>query len=133
MKQAQEHNIRKALVYLMLVLYVFGLIKPAIPLVKDALAHTFFRTQHMASVHYEKGRYHLHLELKQDAKSNDSNPNALASAYEMLPAHTATQELSFTPHTKQLSEIHSPYIYVPTDVMLTRPFQPPRTLWINLF
>lgn len=133
MKQAQEHNIRKALVYLMLVLYVFGLIKPAMPLMKDALAHTFFKTQHMATVHYEKGRYHLHLELKQDAKSSEPNPNALAFAYETLPAHTATQEFHFIPFTKQISEIHSPYIDVPTDVMLASPFQPPRAQWINLF
>lgn len=133
MKQSREHNIKRALVYLMLMLYVFGLIKPALPLMKDALAHTFFKTQHMATVHYEKGRYHLHLELAQDAQSNDSNPAAPTSAYDMLPAHVSTQELVFTPFTKQLSEIRSPYMHIPTDVLPASPFQPPRAPWINLF
>lgn len=133
MTHKPEHTIKKALVYLMLVVYVFGLIKPAMPLIKDVLAHSFFKTQHMATVHYEHGRYHLHLELKDDAKSNESKSNALTSAYEALPAHTPSQELILAPFTKQISEVHSPYINVSTDVMLSSPFQPPRAPWINLF
>lgn len=134
MKQVPEHNIKKALVYLMLAVYVFGLIKPAMPLIKDVLAHTFFKAQHMATVHYENGRYHLHLDLKEDAKSNDIKTGVpAATAYEVLAAHIPTQQLTLTPLTKQISEIHSPYIHVPTDVMLSNPFVPPQAQWINLF
>jgi hypothetical protein len=133
MTQKPEHTIKKALVYLMVVVYVFGLLKPAMPLIKDVLAHTFFKTQHMATVHFENGRYHLHLELKEDAKSNDNKPGALTANYEVLAAHIPTQELTLDPLTKQISEIHSPYIDVSTDVMLSSPFQPPQAQWINLF
>lgn len=122
----QVHTFKKALALLMLGVYLFGLIKPAVPLVKDLLAHTFFKTQHMATVHFENGRYHLHLEMKEDAKSNDTKQQAV-TAYEVLAVHTQTQELLFIPFTKQISEVYSPYINVPTDVMLSNPFQPPQS------
>lgn len=130
--KAQEHIFRKALVTLMLGVYVFGMIKPVMPLVKDVLAHTFFKAGHMATVHYENGRYHLHMELNEEAKANDSKQTAVTND-ENLANHIQSEELFFTPFTKQISEIHSPYINVTTDVLLPNPFQPPQARWINLF
>jgi hypothetical protein len=46
-------SLRKVLIKLMLVVYIFALIKPILPIVNDAFAHTFFNTQHIATVHYE--------------------------------------------------------------------------------
>jgi len=45
-------------------MYVFAQLKPLAVVVEDALAHTLWQAQHMATVHYENGRYHLHAELK---------------------------------------------------------------------
>lgn len=53
MQKQKEHIVKKAIIYVMFCVYVFGLLKPIMPIVKDALAHTFFKNSHMATVHYE--------------------------------------------------------------------------------
>jgi hypothetical protein len=48
-------------------------LKPLTVMINDVLAHTFWKVQHMATVHYENGHYHLHTELKTiSEESNDS-------------------------------------------------------------
>ena len=69
MKKRKEHTLKKALVYLMLIVYTFGLIKPIMPIIDDVLAHTFFKNEHIATVHYENGKQHIHLELIKEASS----------------------------------------------------------------
>jgi hypothetical protein len=43
----QGEHIHKALVMMLFFIYAFGLIKPVLPLIKDVLAHTFFKTSHI--------------------------------------------------------------------------------------
>lgn len=40
------------------------LLRPAVPYLKDGLAHTFFYTQHITTVHVENGKEHVHYEIK---------------------------------------------------------------------
>jgi hypothetical protein len=47
-------------------------LRPLAVMVQDAIAHTFFRLQHTATVHYENGHYHLHKELN-DISKDDNN------------------------------------------------------------
>jgi hypothetical protein len=37
--------------YLLLAVYAFALVRPILPVVTDVVAHTFFKMQHMATVH----------------------------------------------------------------------------------
>ena len=74
MKKQQEY-INKAIILMMLCIYTIGLIKPTMPLIKDVLAHTFFEKSHKATVHYENGRYHLHIELNDEAQQSESKQN----------------------------------------------------------
>lgn len=110
---------------MMLFVYAFGLVKPVLPLVKDVLAHTFFKSSHMATVHYENGRYHLHMELNDEAKKETSKQNPYLSDNETLALHIKTEELILTPCVKIISEIYSPYINVSTDVNIPTPLLPP--------
>ncbi len=125
MQKQHTHSLKKVLVLLMLGVYVFGLVKPTLPLVKDALAHTFFNSAHMATVHLENGRYHLHLELNEEAKKSDSKQSAVIS-HEMLAAHIKTNEVLFIPFLYPTMEVNSPYINVSTDVYISTPLLPPR-------
>lgn len=65
---------KKAGLYILLLSYVIVQLRPLTVLVEDVIAHTFFKMQHMATVHYENGHYHLHQELKTiNEQDNDSN------------------------------------------------------------
>jgi len=39
-------------------------LRPLLPVLQDVVAHTFFKMQHMATIHFENGNYHLHTDLK---------------------------------------------------------------------
>lgn len=70
-------RLKKILLYLLLFSYATVLLKPVLPLLGDAVAHTFWRMEHISSTHFENGKYHVHFELLQSAKKTDdgnSNP-----------------------------------------------------------
>ncbi len=46
--------------------------KPLLPYVSDGIAHVFFYAQHMATVHYENGKLHVHKEVIDNAKKEAS-------------------------------------------------------------
>ncbi len=55
---------KKAITYLLLLFYCAIPLRPLLVLLTDAIAHTLNKMEHLATVHYENGRYHLHNELK---------------------------------------------------------------------
>ncbi|MBA3664820.1 MAG: hypothetical protein H0W61_11520 [Bacteroidetes bacterium] len=59
---------KKTAVYILLFLYVAVQLKPLAAVMEDVLAHTFFKAKHMATIHYENGKYHLHSELESISK-----------------------------------------------------------------
>ena len=60
---------KKALLYLLLFSYTTVVLKPVFPTIADTVAHIFWYSEHMATVHFENGRYHVHLEYQQAAKN----------------------------------------------------------------
>ncbi len=121
----QEQYIKKTFIMMMLCVYAFGLIKPVLPLVKDILAHTFFKTSHMATVHYENGRYHLHVELSDEAQKNESKQSPVFLNNEVLASHLKSEILLLQHFFQTISEINSPYINVSTDVNIPALLLPP--------
>ena len=47
------------------------MLKPVSPYISDTVAHIFYYTQHMATVHYENGKLHVHKEIEDNAKKNE--------------------------------------------------------------
>lgn len=60
-------------IYLLLFIYAGAQLKPLTVVINDVLAHTFWKVQHMATVHYENGHYHLHNELKTISEEDKSS------------------------------------------------------------
>ncbi len=83
---------------MMLFVYVFGNLNTLMPIAKDAFSHLFFEETHIASVHLENGRYHLHLEVKNQAeKSGDSKSSASKTqTTDFLYAHIVSDCLALT-------------------------------------
>lgn len=55
---------KNIIIYILLFFYVAVQLRPLTAVVENIIAHTFFKMQHMATVHYENGHYHLHTDLK---------------------------------------------------------------------
>lgn len=64
---------KKLLLHIILFSYAIVMFKPAFPYLNDAVAHILFYRQHMATVHFENGTYHVHAEVTKNAKEEDSN------------------------------------------------------------
>ncbi len=76
-----------------------------LPVVCDALAHTFWKMQHIATVHYENGKYHLHVELQQE-HSSDSTGALPSEPNESLFVHlgiNSVSEFLFTDTSREYS------------------------------
>lgn len=82
---------RKLIVYSLMIFYVAFQLRPLTVVISDVLAHTFFRVQHMATIHYENGKYHVHADLKaiadEERCSGKENQATLKKTSES-PLHT---------------------------------------------
>jgi hypothetical protein len=80
-------KVKKTIVYILLFFYVAVQLKPLTAVVQDVIAHTFFKMQHMTTVHYENGHYHLHAELetinKESNTTNKSNEKSSSQKTEV--------------------------------------------------
>ena len=62
----------------LLLIYITAVCKPVLPLVNDLLAHTFWKTEHIITVHHENGKDHVHHELKKISDQNNEDANSPA-------------------------------------------------------
>lgn len=124
----RNKHIKQTIIYAFICVYSFVLLKPVMPVVNDLFAHTFYKMQHLATVHYENGKHHLHVELssKTDQKKEDSKGNVPSSIYETLANHIGnkTEELNI--------KISIPLTIIPyktqhiLDVFIKNPTPPPQ-------
>jgi hypothetical protein len=66
---------KKLLLHIILMSYAVVVFKPVLPFINDFIGHVFFFTKHMATVHVENGKYHVHYETAKDAKEEKSAKN----------------------------------------------------------
>jgi hypothetical protein len=78
---------KKALLYLLLFAYSTIVLKPVLPTISDTLAHIFWYSEHMATVHYEHGKYHVHLEYTEAAKKGYPEKNNTLKEDESISIH----------------------------------------------
>jgi hypothetical protein len=78
---------------LLLICYAFILARPVAPVLQDIWAHVFNSSEHIATVHYENGSMHVHIEVKHAAEHSSSAP-AESSSENLLPVvHLATENI----------------------------------------
>lgn len=70
---------KRIALYIILLSYIAVIVKPVTPYITDAVAHIFYYSQHMASVHYEDGKFHVHKEVVDNAKKTESQKELPAS------------------------------------------------------
>jgi hypothetical protein len=88
---------KKALLYLLLFSYSIIVLKPMLPAVADTFAHIFWYSEHMATVHYEHGKYHVHLENINAARKDAPEKHNSLRADEPVNVHLQiTEVFNFT-------------------------------------
>ena len=58
------------------------MLKPVSPYIYDSVAHIFYYNQHMATVHYENGKMHVHNEIVNNTKKDQPAKEMPASKKE---------------------------------------------------
>lgn len=121
-------HLKRTLIYMLLYVYSFGLLKPIVPLVNDIVAHTLYKMQHLATVHYENGKYHLHAELASESASpaNQSKSSVPGSAFEMLANHIQTAVFKIEKYFTITQTIASSQGQHELDVCIKNPIPPPK-------
>lgn len=71
---------KKLLLHILLLSYTVVLLKPVLPYVNDFIGHVFFYAHHMATVHYENGKYHVHYETAKNAREEKSDKTPFSSS-----------------------------------------------------
>ncbi len=62
--------------YLLLFTYSITMLKPYLPYVSDAIAHVFWYSDHIATIHSHDGKFHVHKEIIEAAKSTETEKNS---------------------------------------------------------
>jgi hypothetical protein len=109
-------------------IYAFALIRPIMPIVNDVIAHTFFKVEHLATVHFENGKYHVHMDLQKADERNDARNTPLAPAFiDTLDSHLKSESItSFVITQTILPKLLFSVINFPVDVCLKSPTPPPK-------
>jgi hypothetical protein len=97
------------------------------PAITDCLAHTFWKMNHVATVHYENGKYHLHAELEKAADESETKnkaPKALSS--ETVFQHIKSEILLLNIYQTTEHTINSAYVIDYAEVFIENTNPPPR-------
>jgi hypothetical protein len=89
---------KKLFLHILLICQAVVLFKPVLPFLSDFVSHAFFYTRHMATVHYENGKYHVHYETARDVKEEKQDKNTPASQKDNSTSEyiiTTTQQPAF--------------------------------------
>jgi hypothetical protein len=93
---------KNVLLYLLFFTCSVSILKPAVPYLSDFIAHTFYYAEHVRTVHFENGKYHVHHELVRQVQKNKEDENGGFLKKISLPDEyliTATALIFFNPYS----------------------------------
>ena len=61
----------RRLVYMLFGAYTLMMLQPVMPVIIDGMAHTFWNSRHMLTVHEEHGKFHVHQELANTSRQSE--------------------------------------------------------------
>ena len=90
---------RNLIAYCLLLLYSFAVIKPVLPILKDEMAHIFWKTHHLSTVHHHHGNHHTEKEIAHSAHEEENKENGqVVKIAEPVSLHIVVQSFfSFQP------------------------------------
>ncbi|MBL0358773.1 MAG: hypothetical protein IPP72_18740 [Chitinophagaceae bacterium] len=64
---------KRTILYIVMFTYAASIFKPVMPFIADVLAHTFIKGKHLATIHVENGKSHVHWEIINASKKDQAN------------------------------------------------------------
>jgi hypothetical protein len=104
--------------YLLLYAYATIMIKPAMPVIADAMAHLLNYKEHVSTVHKHNGSFHVHDEYKKAVNTNDdaaTPSHKLSKKIDPAPEHFMTAAFLFVHRSAR--PLH---VSLPMQLLLTR-------------
>ena len=95
-------TMRFQIAYYLMLLYLLVMFKPLIPVISDALSHTFGDAIHLATVHAVYGSNHVEKELAETgADTDESKSQNTTKGQEPMPVHLSGEAttIDFTLNT----------------------------------
>ncbi len=125
-REVKVHIMRKVAV-LVIFAYVLMLLKPMMPVMTDAMAHTFWKSKHMLIVHEVHGKFHVHQEVVNAAKQAEGEHSKSVKVQEeeslfVLPV-ISISKASFVPN---LVSVYSVFICADLSSFGSTFYPPPR-------
>ena len=103
------------------------MLKPVVPYISDAVAHIFYYSQHMATVHYQNGKLHVHKEIIDNAKKNDPAKESPSSKKEnSFNDHISLLQKNKQPCFHEINNYRIPYSSSVSAIYLHSDYPPPR-------
>lgn len=118
---------KKAALYILLFSCTAMIFKPLAPYVSDTLAHILYKSRHLATVHYENGRFHVHKEVLDNEKKDDAAKEKPSSKKDNTTQDSFCSSKNEEPPQPVLNNDYNPFLTAnlpATDGRLTDP--PPK-------
>lgn len=113
--------------YYLIILYTLALFKPILPLLQDELAHSFWQSQHLSTVHSHHGDHHATEEMTEAAHNeNNGKPAASIKSYEPLSVHLVDQNIDDTPKVLTTKKKFAIIYSNPPAVLICKLYPPPK-------
>lgn len=90
-------------IYFFLCLMCVSQLSPVFRVLNDTLQHTFNQVNHIATIHFENGKYHLHHELQNDSEKAPTGTNDFST--QKIESITPTNVLTFNDSFIKKTEI----------------------------
>ncbi len=74
---------KRIILYLIGFSYLIIILKPVLPIVSDAVAHVFWKLEHISTVHSHDGDNHVHQEIMKTEAQDRSGKTTAPSRYEV--------------------------------------------------
>ena len=119
---------RFPIAYYLMLLYLTVMFKPLIPVISDALSHTFEDAIHIATIHAVYGDNHVEIELANTGSDNDASKNQnTTKAQDPIPVHISEEAAAndFT-LTEAEKHYHSLLFYNLMGIFIAKDAPPPR-------
>jgi hypothetical protein len=118
---------KKPVLYLLLFAYSTILLRPAMPYIADGMAHLLWYHEHIATVHIENGKQHVHIEVEKENKKNSAENNAEENkkASSISEHSSSSIAYSFCPMIIQQNHFPNKFIFY-SGTKPQRNYPPPR-------
>lgn len=102
--------------------------KPLLPVIKDELAHIFWKAYHLATVHHHNGDHHAEKEVVTASHKDDSNNHPSTTKHaEPVSVHLVAQRDYDLPQPSITVQKFRAGIYKLSTLSLSKHYPPPKS------